>query len=89
MKGLAKTWLLSGTACLLIVACSGGDASEAADVDASAALADASPASESVDPDAIPADIEVCELLTDEQVATVLPGHEGGIEAASGQQLFG
>jgi len=48
-----------------------------------------SPASESVDPDAIPADIEVCELLTDEQVATVLAGHEGGIEAASGQQLFG
>jgi hypothetical protein len=37
----------------------------------------------------IPTDIEVCELLTDEQIATVLPGHEGGFEAASGESLFG
>jgi hypothetical protein len=29
-------------------------------------------------------DIEVCELLTNEQVSSVLPGHDGGFVAASG-----
>jgi hypothetical protein len=88
MKAPAKAWTLTPV-CLLVLACSGGDAPEANDIDSSVAVADASPASESVRPDSIRTDIDVCELLTGEQVATVLPGHEGGLETASGAQLFG
>lgn len=32
-------------------------------------------------------DIEVCDLLTDEQVSSVLPGHDGGFVAASGASM--
>lgn len=38
---------------------------------------------------AAPTDIKVCGLLTDAQVTSVLPGHTGGMEAASGSAMFG
>lgn len=74
--------------CLLTVACGGASASGADGVDASATVADTSSASESASP-AMPTDVKVCDLLTDAQVATVLPGHGGGVEVASGEKLFG
>jgi hypothetical protein len=77
---------------VLTASACGGDSTNAASIGPSSeggSSADADPSTQVLDSSEVPSDIAVCDLLTDEQVATVLPGHSGGMEVASGQELLG
>jgi len=81
LKGLPTLGFFACVAAVVAAGCVGGDRSKATNDGEAPDAAASSPGGEAMS-------LDPCAFLSNEQVATVLPGHDGGIVARSGGSLI-